>query len=457
MLEGAGKPGDCPNFRPTKMGLSPFPAQSRQGEPCRNHWTRSSPGFSPIPACADFILADAKDADMAYGIAAPGRSPEHHAQEGRFRSLDEYRELIRAERPAGTRGHHAHERQHQRGADDPRATVRRQCGDAGRAGQRRHRRLGGPRGRLSATALDAVSLGLDRPGHVRQAPLRAQRARTSAPIWGSTRSPSTTTRALDHRTLEAYRAFREEAAAKNFRHFLEVFDPNAPQTPIPDLARFTNDMIVRALAGVAGKARPLFLKVVYHGPAAMEQLAGYDSRLIVGILGGASGSTLRRLPAALGSQEVRRRVALYGRMINHAEHQLTFIEHLRGLADGRLEPAEAVRSYHAALQRLKIRPYRSLEEDLRPMSRGSAYGSSRPAAGDGQTGRRQSGAGLLQDDAGGKAGLEPGPLEANPGVGQASLNGDFMAPGLPLLACPAVVRLIGVRHTAGHASSGTRR
>ena len=26
---------------------------------------------------------------------SPGRSPEHHAQEGRFRTLDEYRELIR--------------------------------------------------------------------------------------------------------------------------------------------------------------------------------------------------------------------------------------------------------------------------------------------------------------------------------------------------------------------------
>ena len=85
--------------------------------------------------------------------------------------------------------------------------------------------------------------------------------------------------------------FREEAAAKNFRHFLEVFDPNAPQSPVPDLARFINDMIARTLAGVAGKARPLFLKIVYHGPAAMEQLAGYDSRLIVGILGGSSGTT----------------------------------------------------------------------------------------------------------------------------------------------------------------------
>ena len=45
--------------------------------------------------CKDFILADAKDADMAFGISAPGKSPEHHAQEGRFRTLDEYRQIIR--------------------------------------------------------------------------------------------------------------------------------------------------------------------------------------------------------------------------------------------------------------------------------------------------------------------------------------------------------------------------
>jgi|GEM_PF-4774599 len=47
------------------------------------------------PSCGDFILADAKDADMAGGMAAPGKSPEHHAGEGRFRSLQAYRELIR--------------------------------------------------------------------------------------------------------------------------------------------------------------------------------------------------------------------------------------------------------------------------------------------------------------------------------------------------------------------------
>ena len=35
----------------------------------------------------DFILADAKDADMAFGLGATGRSPEAHAGEGRYRSL----------------------------------------------------------------------------------------------------------------------------------------------------------------------------------------------------------------------------------------------------------------------------------------------------------------------------------------------------------------------------------
>src|SRR5438874_13776153 len=43
----------------------------------------------------EFIIADAKDADMAFGIGAPGRSPEAHAGEVRFRTLAEYREQIR--------------------------------------------------------------------------------------------------------------------------------------------------------------------------------------------------------------------------------------------------------------------------------------------------------------------------------------------------------------------------
>src|ERR1700683_710320 len=42
----------------------------------------------------DLILADAKDPDMALGIGAPGRSPEAHTGEVRYRSLQEFRDLI---------------------------------------------------------------------------------------------------------------------------------------------------------------------------------------------------------------------------------------------------------------------------------------------------------------------------------------------------------------------------
>src|SRR5437763_11066827 len=42
----------------------------------------------------DFILADAKDADMALSIGAPGRSPESYPGEVRYRSLAQFRDII---------------------------------------------------------------------------------------------------------------------------------------------------------------------------------------------------------------------------------------------------------------------------------------------------------------------------------------------------------------------------
>src|SRR5258708_18188400 len=47
------------------------------------------------PHAKEFILADAKDADMAFGIGAPGLSPEAHPGQTRVRTLKEYRDLIR--------------------------------------------------------------------------------------------------------------------------------------------------------------------------------------------------------------------------------------------------------------------------------------------------------------------------------------------------------------------------
>ncbi|MEA3511197.1 MAG: hypothetical protein U9R51_07155, partial [Actinomycetota bacterium] len=163
----------------------------------------------------------------------------------------------------------------------------------------------------------------------------------------------------------AYRRFREEAATKGFRHFLEFFDPNAPLNRVEGVGAFMNDMIVRTLAGVTGDERPIFLKVAYHGPAAMEELASYDSSLVVGIMGGSSGTTFDAFHQLWEARKHGARAALYGRMINNAEDQRAFIRHLRALADGQTTPEEAVRSYHADLIGSGISPLRSLDEDLR--------------------------------------------------------------------------------------------
>src|SRR5437764_13384460 len=44
--------------------------------------------------CKDFILADAKDPDMALSIGAPGKSPESHPGEVRYRTLAEFRDIV---------------------------------------------------------------------------------------------------------------------------------------------------------------------------------------------------------------------------------------------------------------------------------------------------------------------------------------------------------------------------
>jgi hypothetical protein len=178
----------------------------------------------------------------------------------------------------------------------------------------------------------------------------------------------------DQRTLAAFKAFREEAERKKFRYFLEVFDPNVPSGVSPEkLGEFINDNILRALAGVPEAGRPLFLKIVYHGPRAMEELVQYDPNMVVGILGGSAGTTYDAFKLIHDAQKYGARVALYGRKINNAEHQLAFIEMLRLITDGRITPEEAVRAYHGLLQAQGIKPTRPLEKDLELTDQAMSY------------------------------------------------------------------------------------
>jgi hypothetical protein len=181
----------------------------------------------------------------------------------------------------------------------------------------------------------------------------------------------------DREALLWYKQFREEAERKGFRHFLEIFDPNVDSGIAPEkLGEFINDNILRTLAGVPEAGRPVFLKIVYHGPKAMEELAQYDPNLVVGILGGSAGTTYDAFRLIHDAQKYGARVALFGRKINNAEHQLAFIEMLRLITDGKVSPDEAVRAYHGVLQGKGIKPHRVLEEDLKLTDQAMSYDGS---------------------------------------------------------------------------------
>jgi hypothetical protein len=182
---------------------------------------------------------------------------------------------------------------------------------------------------------------------------------------------------FDYPTLEAYKEFRIEAEQKGFRHFLEVFDPNACGDSCPvDLGRFINDLIIRILAGVPSSGRPLFLKIAYHGPKAMEELVAYDPMLIPGVLGGSSGTTYDAFRLLEEVKKHGGRAALFGRKINNCEHQLTFVRFLHAIANEQISAGEAVKAYHGELEKLKIKPTRVLKEDMELTSTATSYGGS---------------------------------------------------------------------------------
>jgi hypothetical protein len=168
----------------------------------------------------------------------------------------------------------------------------------------------------------------------------------------------------DYAHLEAYNEFRAEASKLKFRHFLEVFNPNAPKNLSPEqVPDFVNDNILRTLGGMTKADRPLFLKIPFNGRRAMEDLAGYDSDLVVGILGGGSGTTRDCLELIHQGEKSGARIALFGRKIKLAESPLDLLSLFRPVIEGAITPEEAVKKYHNILAKKKLRAVRSLEDD----------------------------------------------------------------------------------------------
>jgi len=353
--------------------------------------------------CREFMIADAKDADMAFGIGAPGLSPERHDGELRFKTLADYREQIRQVVRQGVidimlMSSSTSEQLtiQERLFDDSPITPAARANDATDIHAMRGSRVCHEPARPFRTAsIDHIQCGhLD----------CRDEERDQGATLGLYSITFNNRLECDLEALERFKEFREEAEHKRFRYFLEVFNPNQPdavsEAQRPD---FINDVIARTLAGVTSAGRPLFLKIAYQGPRAMEQLTRYDPHLIVGILGGSAGTTLDAFQLIHEAQRHGARVALFGRKINQAEHQLAFIQFLRHIVDGVVGPAEAVRAYHGVLQELGIRPHRSLEDDLTLQSPELAYAGSPTGRSPGQRSPANGDTAAVSGTAGGEA------------------------------------------------------
>lgn len=228
----------------------------------------------------DFIIADAKDADMAFGTATAGPVLDDHGKPtGRFKPLKIYRDDM--------------ERMIDADLVDIMLTSLSSAEYLARRGAYRATEV------TAAVRLnDTSDIWVGRGANYKQqpvAPFRTARLDRVKPVadLGLYAISFYNDLAVDRRTLEAYAEFRDQASAQGVRHFLEVFNPQFDiQTPNAEFWQYNNDAITRCLAGVSHHDRPVFLKAVYNGPRATEELAAYDpENLIVGILGGAASTT----------------------------------------------------------------------------------------------------------------------------------------------------------------------
>jgi hypothetical protein len=293
----------------------------------------------------DFIIADAKDADMAFGVTAPWR--------GRTRTayLDDMRALVAADAldillTSASNG--------ERVATD--GSLDDSSNDGGVT--------------LAVRANDTTDIWNHRGSSYTTAPSRPFRTADLAavrPFCDLVLYSVTFNNDIerDLATLEAYGAFRREAAEVGMRYFLEVFNPNTPVGLAPeDVGAYVNDAIIRTLAGVTSAHRPVFLKMPYNGADALTELVEHDPSVVVGILGGSAGTTRDAFELLDRAQRHGARVSLFGRKIQRAESQLDLVGLMRPVLRGELSPADAVRAYHDALAKVDITPYRSLQDDL---------------------------------------------------------------------------------------------
>jgi len=297
---------------------------------------------------ADFIIADAKDADMAAGLSATGGRLDGGSNKSRYRTLAEYEASIKSIIDQDI--------------VDIMLTSALVLDDLMESGA-----FSGSAVKPAIRANDTTDLWRGRGMSYTDQPSLPHRtaaldgAHTDLGLYSMTFNGVASE---DRETLDAFHAFRDEAADAGFSYFLEVFNPNLGRIAPDEVRWFMNDSIGRTLAGLRRSERPIFLKVPYNGPDAFEELCSFDTSLIVGVMGGGAGTTRDCFELLHQSQKYGGRAALFGRKINEAENPLSMIQSMRLVTDGELSPAEATRFYHDSLSKSGISPLRSQGDDL---------------------------------------------------------------------------------------------
>ncbi len=309
---------------------------------------------------SDFIIADAKDGDMAFGIAAPGPDLSETSTKKRtgvgqlkYRARAHYLDAMQAM---------AHSE-----------LIDILLMSASSAETLHNAELFTKTNVTPAVRLnDTTDIWSARGSCYRQSPsrpfstvdLEAVRPLCQLGLYSITFSNHLES---DLHTLEQYRAYRLSAKEHGMQHFLEVFNPAFDiGLDGASLGDYINDMILKTLAGVTRSDAPLFLKMQFNGQQAMADLCAYDpENLVVGILGGSAGTTRDTFELAKQAEQAGARVALFGRKINLSESPLELVRLMRSVIEEQLTAEQAVGAYHDHLSANGISPQRTLQADLK--------------------------------------------------------------------------------------------
>lgn len=156
---------------------------------------------------------------------------------------------------------------------------------------------------------------------------------------------------VDERMLQSYVQFAHVVGEiEGFDHLLEVFLPNVKLPGMDEEKRgmYVADSIVRTMSYLRKHQRPRFIKTAYTTADVWKELCQFDQTLVIGALGGPRENARSTLVLAHNVVQNGGLAILFGRTIFGEDDPVRFVQCLRRVLDGELDPQTA----HAEYQKL---------------------------------------------------------------------------------------------------------